>query len=144
MPRAQTFAALVAGLPPNQALVIASAGVCLIFLELNRPGRILPGAAGLALLLLSAASLAHQALQPVSLCALLLALAVLAAQLWKALPWWLAACATVGLVAALRYLPAHRGEISLATALTCGLSLGLLSTALARIALRARQLKAVH
>ena len=57
---------VVATLSPNHAIVIATFGLCLIFLEFNRPGRILPGASGLALLLLATASMLHHPLQPVA------------------------------------------------------------------------------
>ena len=138
--------ALIAALSPNQAVVIATLGLCLIFLELNRPGRILPGALGLTLVLLATATLLHYPLHPAALVWLGLASATLAAQLWRQVPLWVAGATTVVIAFSLRFLipESTHLHINTPTALTCGAAIGLLGTALSRIALRARRLKAVH
>ena len=133
-------------LSPDMAIVIATVGLCLIFLELNRPGRILPGALGLTLLLLAVAAILHHPLWPAALAGLLLASAILVAHLWRPLPLWLSGATAIMLALSLRFLIPGDAKEHIATpiALTCGLLLGLLGTALSRIALRARRLKAVH
>ncbi len=140
------LAQTIAALSPNHAVILATIGLCLIFLECNRPGRILPGALGLALLLLATASLLHHPLQPAALSLLLLASATLAANLWKDLSVWLAVPVSAALTFGLRFLipESVNPHINTATSLTCGLAIGLLGTFLSRVALRARRLKAVH
>ena len=140
------LAASLAALSPNHAVVVAMVGLCLIFFEFNRPGRILPGALGSALLLFAVASLLHHPLHTPALLLLLVSSATLAGSLWKDLPLWLAAAATAALSASLRLLvPGDANpHINTPVALTCGFTIGLLGTFLSRIALRARRLKAVH
>ena len=136
----------VASLSPNRAIVIATTGICLIFLELNRPGRVIPGALGLTLLLLAAAALSHHQLQPAALVLLLLSSGTLTANLWRQLPSWLGGAAILAFALSLRFLIPECAypHVLTSTALTCGLAIGLLGTARSRIALRARRLKAVH
>lgn len=140
----QALPARIATLSPNQALLICTVGICLIFLELNRPGRIIPGAVGLALCLLSGSSLAKHAVQPICVVVLVFVTGIFVLQLWKALPLWLIGCSAAALIVSLRLLIANTPAVSSSVALTCGLVVGLLSTVLARIALSARRLKAVH
>ncbi len=140
------MSSLIATATPNQAVVVATIGVCLIFVEFNRPGRVVPGALGLTLVLLAAASLAHHPLQGGAVLALLLTSAALITNVWRRLPLWLAGLLSIALGISLRFLIPHGANphINTASALTCGLAVGLLGTALSRIALRARRLKAVH
>ncbi len=143
---ANRLTTLVATATPNQAVVMAALGVCLVFVELNRPGRIVPGALGLTLVLLAAAALAQHPLRAAAVAALLLTSAALIANVWRGFPLWLAATLSVALAMGLRFLipDAANPRVGTATALTCGLVVGLLGTALSRIALHARRLKAVH
>lgn len=138
--------AFVASLSPNHALFFASFGLCLIFFEFNRPGRIVPGALGLTLLLFATAALLRHPLRPAVLVLLLLSTASLTANLWRQIPLWVSAAATVALALSLRLLipGSENPHINTASALTCGGAVGLLGTFLSRVALRARRLKAVH
>ena len=132
---------------PDLALVTATAGICLIFLELNRPGIILPGALGLLLLLLGAACLWQHAVQPYALLALSIATAALASNLHRVLSPWLLGVSTLGLMLAFQFLltpSAGARPIHTATAIGCGGLLGGLAGVLSRIAFRARRAKAIH
>ena len=129
-------------LTPNLALFTATAGICLIFLELNRPGLILPGALGLLLALCAIAALLRYQFTSWAVLLLITSAALLAVNLYRLLPLWVVMAITVALIVSLRFLVnPHPG---MAMALTCGTLLGVLAAALSRIALRARQAKAIH
>lgn len=131
-------------LTPDAAVALGTAGICLGFLEFNRPGRILPGAAGLLLFLFACAALADAGLRPAAVLAIAGATAVLLANLWRSLPLWTLAAATIALVLGLRFLVARPGApVHTPVAIVCGLLLGALSGALTRIAYRARRSKAL-
>ena len=136
---------LLSQLQPGTAVLLATLGTCLIFLEFNRPGRILPGASGLLLVLLSAGSLLRVGVRPWAAALVLLSAAVLAGNAWRPVPISLLGLAAAGGMVGLRFLPAaaHAQDVSTTTALFCGAILGLLSTALTRVAYRARRAKAL-
>ena len=139
---------LLAGSPsPDLALAVCTAGACRIFLELNRPGLILPGAFGLLLVLLGAAWLSLHPLSGYALLTILIAAGVLASNLFRAMPGWMLTASTLGLVLGFRFLltsSAGASPIHIATALGCGGLLGALAAFLSRVAFRARRAKAVH
>ena len=129
-------------LTPNLALLTATAGLCLIFLECNRPGLILPAALGLLLTLFATAAFLHY---PFTLWAVLLLItstATLAFNLYRVLPLWLLVVTTIDLTVSLRFLVRPNPETL--TAVFCGTLVGVLAAGLSRIALRARQAKAIH
>lgn len=130
---------------PDLALITATAGVCLIFFELNRPGLILPGSLGLLLTLFASAALAHHRIDPLAAAGLTASALTLGTNLYRILPTWLLVIAVFALTASFRFLltPPER-PIHTATALVCGPVLGVLSAVLSRIALRARRAKAIH
>ena len=134
---------LLTALSPNAGVLILTAGLALIALELNRPGSILPGALGLLLTLLAAASLAqyHPRLEPVL--QFIVSMALLLLQARRTLLWILPASATILLILSMGTLLPKTVQpgISLWAALLCGLSLGAGTTVLTRIARRARQNK---
>lgn len=134
---------LLATLSPNATVLILTAGLALIALELNRPGSILPGAAGLLLTLLAIASLSlrHPRSGPAFLIAT--SMAVLLLQCRRTLLWLIPAGATVllGFSIATLLPPGASPAISTWVALPCGLILGAGITLLTRIARRARQNK---
>ena len=130
---------------PDQAVVVATAGMCLIFLELNRPGRILPGAVGLLLTLFGVAALLKSGVEPWAGLLVLGGCGIFLLNLWRHLPLWLLAATLILAIASLRWLlpfgsPAH---IHTPVAILCGGLLGALSATLTRIAYRARRSKAL-
>jgi membrane-bound serine protease (ClpP class) len=136
----------LAHLSPSPALSLLTLGLLLIYLELNRPGWILPGAIGLTLALLSLASLLRLHLRwPVALL-VLTAMAVLTLNLARPIHVFLTSIATVALIVGFAYLVAGPADshIHPATATTCGLILGIGTTALTAIARRARANKSVR
>lgn len=134
---------LLATLSPNAAVLIFTAGIALIALELNRPGSILPGAAGLLLTLLAAASLWPRHPAGIAVLQILVSMAVLLLQTRRTLLWVLPVSATILLIYSIaRLLPAATEPgISFWIALLSGLILGTGTTVLTRIAHRARQNK---
>jgi membrane-bound ClpP family serine protease len=134
---------LLATLSPNAAVLIFTVGVALIALELNRPGSILPGTAGLLLTLLAAASLWPRHPNAEAVVEIVLSMSVLLLQARRRLLWLLPLSATILLVfSTARLLPLTTDPgISLWIATLCGLFLGAGTTVLTRIARRARQNK---
>lgn len=137
------FSALL--LQPDASVFVATVGLCLIFLECNRPGRILPGMAGLLLTLLEAAHLTRLGVRPWASLLLLASAAVPLVNLRHKLPRAALVAATLACIASLRFLM-HSGDsaqIHWWLALVCGGSLGWLSATLTSIARRARRAKAL-
>jgi membrane-bound serine protease (ClpP class) len=128
-------------LPPDAALLLLTLGIALIYIELNRPGSILPGALGLLATLLSIAAIAnhHPALPAVILC--LTAIALLALDLARPTHFLVALGATLALV--LGFSRLLHGSIHLWVSVPCGILLGVGTSLLTRIARRARANKAV-
>lgn len=133
----------LATLSPNTAILMLTAGIGLIAVELNRPGTILPGAAGLLLTLLSEASLWQRHPRPAPTVLILLSMALLLLQIRRSLHWVIPATATGLLIFSLEeFLPPSAGPgVGRWTALVCGVLLGAGTTVLTRIARRARQNK---
>ncbi len=129
----------------DAALGILSAGLLLIVLECNRPGKILPGALGLLLFLIGADELSRNSIPPPTLWLLCCGSLSILLLWWRPLFGFPAAlgsvCLTVGL-ASLAKLPSR--QISLPWAIGCGLTLGVLSSWLMLIAGRARRAKRSH
>jgi membrane-bound ClpP family serine protease len=134
---------LLATLSPNAAILILTAGLALVALELNRPGSILPGGLGLLLTLLAAASLAQHHPRPEPVLQFIASMALLLLQARRTLLWIIPASATILLILAMGTLLPRTMQpgISLWSALLCGLFLGTGTTVLTRIARRARQNK---
>ena len=135
---------LLATLSPNAAVLILTLGLTLIALELNRPGSILPGAIGLLLTLLAAASLAarHPQTKAVLGIVVFLVLLMLGTR-GKRESLVLAAAITAGLIFSIcGLLPAVPGQrVSTWAAVLSGLILGAETIVLTGIARRARQNK---
>lgn len=134
---------LLTALPPNAAILILTFGVVLIAVELNRPGWILPGALGLLLALLAAASLYSRHASAESALAIISCLALMLFGERLRFHWLLVGLATIPLIFAMtRLIPPMPGpEISAWVAVICGLILGAGTLVLTRIAFRARQNK---
>ena len=136
---------LVRALSPDGAVAVASLGLLLIYVELNRPGRILPASFGLLLLLLASGALFRLGMELPSALLLLAMVSVALLNLYRRLPLWLLLLGTGGWIVSLRFLVRPRGASFVHTpvALLCGGGLGLLSAFLTRIAYRARRAKAL-
>jgi membrane-bound serine protease (ClpP class) len=134
---------LLTALSPNAAVLILTVGLALIALELNRPGSILPGAVGLLLSLLAAASLAQHHPRSAPVVGFVASMALLLLQAKRQLLWILPAGATILLIFSIATLlpSAVQPGISPSGAVLCGLFLGTGTTVLTRIARRARQNK---
>jgi membrane-bound serine protease (ClpP class) len=134
---------LLTALSPNAAILILTAGLALIALELNRPGSILPGALGLLLALLASASLAERHPRPEPVVQFIASIALLLLQARRPLLWIIPASATILLILAMGTLlpPTVQPGINPWLALVCGLFLAAGTTVLTRIAFRARRNK---
>jgi membrane-bound ClpP family serine protease len=127
---------------PDGLVLLLALGLVLIFVEANLPGRVLPGAAGLLLVLLGVAGFAEL---PLNFGGLLLlggaALFFAAAVRWSA---WIAPAGVVAGTAGLRMLvepTASRARVHGLTAAAASTTVGVLAVALGRVALRARRNK---
>jgi len=124
-------------LTPDAAIATLTLGILLIYLELNRPGIILPGTAGLILTLLAAASLPAHTLNPNALLLLTFASILLILGLRTRPDPWLTAASTLSLIAGFGLLT-RSPRVHPLIAILCGLILGAGTTLLTRIARRAR------
>lgn len=134
---------LLSTVSPNAAVLILTAGIALIAVELNRPGSVLFGALGLLFSLLAAASLVSHHPRPEPVVQFIASMALLLSQARRPLLWIIPAIATILLVLSMDMLlpSAANPGISTWVALLCGLFLGTGTTVLTRIARRARQNK---
>ncbi len=126
---------MIFALTPDQAILLLTAGVLLVCVELNRPGWIVPGAAGLLAVLLAVAALIHRGVQPAAALLCGSAAALLAVSLRKTAPVAGYAAATLALTLGLLEL---NPQAHAAVAVPCGLLLGAGTSVLTRIARRAR------
>jgi membrane-bound ClpP family serine protease len=134
---------LLSNLSPNTAVLTLTVGLALIALELNRPGSVFPGAIGLLLSLLAAASLGKHHPRPG---AVLLSIGSMVLLLWQArrtFPWIVPAGATIFLILSMAMLLPSTAKLGVSpwVALLCGLIFGAGITVLTRIARRARRNK---
>ena len=130
---------------PDTAVLLLTLGLLLIYVELNRPGWIVPGALGLLLALFSTASLLQFELSLGAAALLATAVMLLLLDLLRPTPVVVAAAATLALILGFAYLvlgPAPR-HVRAPVAVLCGLLLGVGTSMLTRIARRARANKAV-
>jgi membrane-bound serine protease (ClpP class) len=134
---------LLSTLSPDAAVLILTAGLVLIALELNRPGSILPGALGLLLTLLAAADLTQHHPRPEAAMEAIFCVALLLLQLRRKLSSVVVICATIALIFSIANLipPIPGPRISAWTAVLSGLLVGTGTTVLTRIARRARRNK---
>ncbi len=128
------------------ALGLVTVGALLLFVECNRPGRILPGACGLLLLLLGINRLrVFTSWDNGALWSALAGLALIGLLRWRPLFGAPAILGTGLLLAALAHMAKHsEGELGLPWALACGLLLGGVSSGLMLLAGQAWRAKAGH
>jgi len=111
-------------------------GLLLIYVELNRPGRVIPGAVGLLLALLACARLGAAHPRPAALVLLATAAALLVVELVRATHWAVALAAALGLVLGFRELTAP--ALGWMICILCGVGLGGTTALLTRVARRAK------
>ena len=126
-------------LTPDRALLLLTLGVLLIYVELNRPGKILPGALGLLASLFALASLLRLDLNAGAVALVCTAVALLLLDLLRHTTPIIAIAATFALVLGFDHL-IQGGSIRVhtVTAVACGVLIGTGTSILTRIARRAR------
>ena len=128
-------------LPIDAVPVVFVVGLLLIYVEMNRPGRVVPGAVGLLLALLACARLWVEHPRPTALVLLATATALLAVDLLRATHGFVAAAATLALVLGFRELVSP--PVGWMVCILCGVGLGGATVVLTRVARQARNNKAV-
>jgi membrane-bound serine protease (ClpP class) len=132
---------LLAEVSPAAALVVFTVGLLLVYVELNRPGRVIPGALGLLLTLLACARLGKAHPLAGALLMVATAGALLALDLMDATGGAVALAATVMLVLGFHLL--MWPPMGWMVCILCGVALGGVTAALTRAARRARENKAI-
>lgn len=135
----------MAHLSPDAAILLLTLGLLLIYIELNRPGWIIPGASGLLASLFAIASLLQLHLNAEALVLLATAVLLLGLDLLRRTPAIVAVAATLALLLGFNYLVLGPGNLRVHpfTASLSGLTLGGGTSILTRIARRARTNKAL-
>jgi membrane-bound ClpP family serine protease len=129
----------LAHLSGDVALLVLTVGVLLIYVELNRPGWVVPGAVGLAAALFGVASLARLEVNAAAVALVATAVVLLGVGLRRQTPVVVPVAATLGLVLGFSRLVSGAGAgIDTGMAVGCGLVLGGSTSILTRIARRAR------
>ncbi len=127
-------------LSPDAAILLATVGILLIYVELNRPGLIFPGAVGLLFALLAIAALLPQHFNPIALVLITCAIILLGVDLLRPTPRFVplltAALLSLGLFFLQKYPTTQ--PVHLPVAASCGLILGAGTSLLTRVARRAR------
>ena len=117
--------------------MLLTVGILLIYVELNRPGWVVPGAVGLTAALFAVASLGRVGVNPAAAVLVGTAVVLLGLGLRRRTAWVVDVAATLALVLGLCLLE-RDARIGLGLALICGIFLGGSTAILARIARRAR------
>ncbi len=129
--------AVLAHLSPDVGLLVLTLGIGLIYVELNRPGWVVPGALGLTAALFAVASLGRVGVNPGAVVLVGSAVALLGLGLRRRTPWVVDLGATLALVLGFLYLVRDAGRRP-GIAVGCGIFLGGSTAILTRIARRAR------
>jgi len=124
-------------LSSDATILLLTIGVLLIYIELNRPGTILPGTLGLMAVLLSLANLRRFPLDLPAVALCFSAIVLFSLDLYRATPIIVAIAATLALTLGFCRL-VITPPIHTVTADACGLLLGAGTSFLTRIARRAR------
>jgi membrane-bound serine protease (ClpP class) len=129
-----------AHLSPNAAVLVLTAGLLLIYVELNRPGWIWSGALGLLATLFAVASLGRMDLSVGAVALVATAVALLALDLVRRTGAMVGLAATLALVLGLDHLGAGSDgmRVHAVTAVGCGVVMGAGTSILTGIARRAR------
>jgi membrane-bound serine protease (ClpP class) len=129
--------ARLAELSPNVAVLVLMLGILLIYVELNRPGWVVPGAVGLTAALFAVASLGRVGVNPGAVVLVGTAVVLLGLGLRRRMPVVVDVAATLALVLGFLYLVRDAG-IRPGIAAGCGILVGGSTSILTRIARRAR------
>jgi membrane-bound serine protease (ClpP class) len=129
--------ARLAQLSPDVALGMLTLGIVLMYVELNRPGMVVPGAVGLTAALFAVASLGRAGVNSGAVVLVGSAVGLLGVGLRRRMPVVVDVAATLALVLGFVYLVRDAG-IRPGLAVGCGILLGGLTSILTRIARRAR------
>jgi membrane-bound ClpP family serine protease len=130
----------LAGISPVAALCVLTTGLLLIYIELNRPGRVIPGALGLLLVLLGCARLWAAHPHPVALLLVAIAVVLLVIDLVRGTHPAISVAATLALVLGFRELVTP--PVGWIVSILCGVGLAGITAVLTRVARRARANKA--
>jgi membrane-bound ClpP family serine protease len=126
-------------LSANVGLLVLTVGVLLIYVELNRPGWVMPGVVGLTATLFGVASLARLGVNPGAVALVGTAVVLLGLGLRRRTPVMVPVAATLGLVLGFARLVKGPGAgVDPGMAVGCGLVVGGSTSILTRIAQRAR------
>jgi len=128
------------GVYPAAALGVLTAGLLLIYIELNRPGRVIPGTLGLLLTLLACARLWAAHPQPVALLLVATAVVLLLIDLARGSHAVVSVAATLALAVGFRELVTP--PVGWMVCILYGVGLGGPTAVLTRVARRARANKA--
>jgi len=125
---------------PDAAVLCLTLGLLLVYLELNRPGSIVPGAIGLLIVLLAIAGILPLHPQAIGVALLAGAAGLLLLGLVRQTPLLVAVTATFALVFGFLNLlkGGDRPHVHALTATGCGLVLGVGTSLLTHLARRAR------
>ncbi len=129
---------------PNTLLLFGLLGVLLIYLELNRPGLVLPGTAGLTIVLVCSAALSHLPWRFSGIFLLLAAATVQLLSLRRQLHWSTELAAGLAAYFGCRYLLSGtdgESQISIVVAASVAIVLGPGTSMLTALARRARRNK---
>ncbi|MES2390407.1 MAG: hypothetical protein V4555_02115 [Acidobacteriota bacterium] len=129
---------MILALTPDATLALLTLGYALICLELNRPGSILPGAAGLLCALYALASFAQFPLSAPAVVLILTACLLLFLGLRRTVHPIVSAAATLALILGFARLIPTEPRVHPTPALVSGLFIGAGTSILTRIARRAR------
>lgn len=132
---------LLGRLPIDALPVVFTVGLLLIYVEMNRPGRVIPGAVGLLLALLACARVLAAHPRPAALVLVATAAALLMVDLVRTTHGFVAVAATLALVLGFRELVSP--PVGWMVCILCGVGLGGMTAALTRAARRARSNKAI-
>ena len=136
--RADILLKTAAHLSPDGAVLVLTAGLLLIYVELNRPGWIWSGALGLLATLFAVASLGRMEVNPGAVALVGTAVALLALDLVRRTGAMVGLAATLALVLGLDHLGADGMRVHAVTAVGCGMVIGAGTSILTGIARRAR------
>lgn len=127
---------------PTTAIVVFTVGLLLIYVELNRPGSVIPGAVGLLLTLLACARLSMVHPRPVGELLVISAGVLLGTDLIRRSHWAVAVTATLVLV--LGFHMFVEPPVGWLVCILCGVGLGATTAGLTWIARRARTNKMIR
>ena len=134
------LATTLATLGPDHAIVMMTVGVLLIYVELNRPGWVIPGAVGLLATLFAIRSVLRMDVSLGGMALVATAVGLLALGLFRRTTLVVTLAATLALVLGLKDLVVGPGgdHVHTVTAVLCGGSLGVVTSILTRVARHAR------